>query len=128
MTQPLCQVSADGTYDRSTYCEAIAKREVQAVIPPRQGAKIWQHGNSKAQRLAHDETLRRIRIVGCTMRKRESGYHRRSLAETAMFRVKTIFGPSLRARGEAAQQTETLLRLNALNQMTTLGMLDAYSL
>jgi len=62
------------------------------------------------------------------MRKRESGYHRRSLAETAMFRVKTIFGPSLRARGEAAQQTETLLRLNALNQMTALGMLDAYSL
>jgi len=26
-----------------------------------------------------------------------SGYHRRSLAETAMFRLKTIFGSALRA-------------------------------
>ena len=45
-----------------------------------------------------------------------------------MFRLKTIFGPALRARGGAAQDTETMLRLNALNQMTALGMPDAYLL
>ena len=128
VTQPLCQVSADGGYDRRTCYEAIAEREAKAVIPPCRGAKIWQHGNNKAQRLAHDENLRRIRLVGRAKWNRESGYHRRSLAETAMFRLKTIFRASLRARGEAAQQAETLLRLNALNQMTALGMPDAYSL
>ncbi len=128
VTQPLCQVSADGGYDRRTCYEAIAERGAKAVIPPRRGAKIWQHGNSKAQRLARDENLRRIRAVGRAKWKRESGYHRRSLAETTMFRLKTIFGASLRARSEDAQETETMLRLNALNQMTELGMPDAYLL
>ena len=119
-------MSADGGYDRRTCYEAIAGRGAKAAIPPRRGAKIWQHGNSKQERLARDENLRRIRQVGRAKWKRESGYHRRSLAETAMFRLKTIFGAALRARSEAAQDTETMLRLNALNKMTALGMPDTY--
>lgn len=126
--QPLCQVSADSGYDRRTCYEAIAQRGARTAIPPRRGARIWQHGNSKAERLARDENLRRIRTVGRATWKRESGYHRRSLAETAMFRLKTIFGSTLRARTEAAQDTETLLRLSVLNQMTALGMPNAYPL
>lgn len=128
VTQSIAQVSADGGYDRRTCYEAIAKRNARAAIPPRRGAKIWQHGNCKAEALARDENLRRIRQVGRAKWKRESGYHRRSLAETAMFRIKTIFGGVLRARSEAAQDTETKLRLSALNRMTALGMPDAYLL
>lgn len=90
VTQPIAQLSADGGYDRRTCYEAIAKCGAKAAIPPRCGAKIWQHGNSKVERLARDENLRRIRQVGRAKWKRESGYHRRSLAETAMFRLKTI--------------------------------------
>jgi len=123
---PIYQVSADGGYDRRTCYEAIARRGAKATIPPRHGAKIWQHGNCRAERLARDENLRRIRQVGRTKWKRESGYHRRSLVETTMFRLKTIFGAVLRARSEAAQETETMLRISALNQMTALGMPDAY--
>jgi hypothetical protein len=52
---------------------------------------MWRHGNIRAERLARDENLRRIRLVGRAAWKRESGYHRRSLAETTMFRLKTIF-------------------------------------
>lgn len=128
VSQPIGQVSADGGYDRRTCYEAIAKRGAKAAIPPRRGARIWQHGNSKQERLARDENLRRIRQVGRAKWKRESGYHRRSLAETTMFRLKTIFGSALRGRTEAAQDTETMLRLSALNQMTALGMPDAYLL
>lgn len=124
--QPIRQVSADGGYDRRNCYEAITKRGAKATIPPRHGAHIWQHGNSKQERLARDENLRRIRKVGRAKWKRESGYHRRSLAETTMFRLKTIFGSVLRARGDASQDTEALLRLNALNEMTALGMPDAY--
>jgi len=126
--QPIAQVSADGGYDHRSCYEVIAKRNARAVIPPRRGAKIWQHGNSKQERLARDENLRRIRQVGRAKWKRESGYHRRSLAESAMFRLKTIFGSALRARTEAAQDTETKVRLSVLNQMTALGMPDAYLL
>lgn len=126
--QAVCQVSADGGYDRRTCYEAIAGRGARAAIPPRRGARIWQHGNRKEERLARDENLRRVRAVGRARWKRESGYHRRSLAETAMFRLKTIFGGTLPARSDAAQNMETMLRLSALNQMTALGMPDAYSL
>ena len=42
--------------------------------------------------LIRDENLRRIRQVGRKAWKQEVGYHRRSLAETQMYRVKTIFG------------------------------------
>lgn len=42
-----------------------------AAIPPRRGAKIGQHGNSEAERLARDENLRYIRRVGRAKWKRE---------------------------------------------------------
>ena len=58
------QVSADGGYDRRTCYEAIAQRGAKAVIPPRRGAKTWQHANRKAARLARDENLRCIRRIG----------------------------------------------------------------
>ena len=101
---------------------------MRVTIPPRRGARIWQHGNSKATRLVRDENLRRIRQVGRAKWKAQSGYHRRSLAETTMFRVKTIFGDKLSARSFEAQATEALIRCAALNQMTALGMPDSYVL
>lgn len=128
ITQAVCQVSADGGYDQRTCYEAIAERKAKAAIPPRRGAKIWQHGNCKKEPLARDENLRRIRQVGRAKWKRESGYHRRSLAETAMFRLKILFGNTLRAKSEAAQDTETMLRLDALNKMIALGMPQSYAI
>ncbi len=46
------------------------------------------------------ENLRRIRKVERKTWKHESGYHRRSLAETTMFRFKMLFGGKLRSRKE----------------------------
>src|SRR5262245_36166787 len=57
-----------------------SKQGAKAAIPPRKGAKIWQRANSKAERHVRDENLRRIRKVGRKQWKRESNYHRRSLA------------------------------------------------
>jgi IS5 family transposase len=122
----LKQVSADGLYDKSKCYEVIEKRDALAAIPPRRGARIWQHGNSRKKPLARDENLRRIRKVGRKRWKQEVGYHRRSLAETAFYRIKTIFGDSLSARGFRAQTREILTRCAALNRMTQLGMPDSY--
>lgn len=102
--QSISQVSADGGYDSRGCYDAISKRGAKAVIPPRHGARIWQHGNSRQERLARDENLRRIRKVGMSKWKRESGYHWRSLVETAMFRLKTIFGGALRGRSDETQE------------------------
>jgi hypothetical protein len=117
------QVSADGAFDRRSCYEALHERHIAHVaIPPRQGARIWQHGNTHAERLARDENLRRIRRVGRRRWKEAIGYHRRSLAETTMFRLKTIFGDRVSARTFERQRIQLLLRCKALNWMTTLGM------
>ena len=121
------QVSADGAYDKRNCYEAIGKRKAKAAIPPRRNAKIWQHGNSKQERGIRDENLRRIRKVGRKQWKQEVDYHRRSLAETQMFRVKTIFGGRVSARQFAGQATQVLVRCAALNTMTHLGMPDSYA-
>ena len=54
--------------------------------------------------------------------KKLKGYHIRSLAETAMFRFKTLFGAILSSRKKESQQTEVLVKCRALNTMTRLGM------
>lgn len=121
------QVSADGAFDRRMCYEALRKRQVKHIaIPPQRGAHIWQHGNTKGEKQPRDQNLRRIRVVGRREWKREIGYHRRSLAETTMFRLKTIFTDKVRARKGALQRVELLLRAKALNLMTTLGMPDSY--
>lgn len=120
------QISGDGGYDRRDCYKVISKKEAVAAIPPRRGARIRIHGNSTKQRLARDENIRRIRQVGRKRWKQEAGYHRRSLAETAIYRVKTIFGDRLSARGLESQVREMFIKCGALNRMTQLGMPDTY--
>lgn len=126
VAEELKQVSGDGGYDKRQCYEAIQARGAQATIPPQRNAKIWQHGNTKAERLARDQNLRRIRQVGRAAWKRESGYHRRSLAETVMFRLKTIFSDRVTAHGFAGQAAQVLVRCAALNRLTQLGRPDSY--
>lgn len=124
---PVDQCSGDGAYDTRTSYATLKEHTVQKVtIPPQKNAKIWQHGNRKEERLVRDENLRSIRKVGRKQWKEANGYHRRSLSETAMFRVKTIFGEKVSARSFANQRTGLLLRLKTLNRMTLLGMPESY--
>lgn len=115
------QVSADGAYDKRNCYDTIARRQAKAAIPPRKGAKIWRHGNSKSDRHNRDQNLRRIRKVGRKRWKCESGYHRRSIAETTMFRFKVIFGGELRSRKFDNQAVELFLQCAALNRMIQLA-------
>jgi IS5 family transposase len=119
------QVSADGAYDQRKCYDTLNKHKAKAAIPPRKGAKIWQHANSKADRHSRDENLRRIRKIGRKEWKRESNYHRRSLAETQVFRFKTIFGDRLQTRQIDNQFNELMLKSAILNRMTHLGMPDS---
>ncbi len=127
ITEQLKQVSGDGGYDKRNCYDAINSRGARAVIPPQKNAKIWQHGNSKEARLARDENVRACRLKGRAEWKRESGYHRRSLAETQMFRLKTIFGAGVSARSFEGQATQLLVRCAVLNRMTHLGMPESYA-
>lgn len=126
--QPLDRFAGDGSYDKRRVYDSLNKHAPAArvLIPPRKNARIWQHANTQAERLTRDENLRYIRKHGRKAWKRDSGYHIRSLAETAMFRMKTIFGDHLSARLLETQTSQALIRCAALNRMTHLGMPQSY--
>jgi hypothetical protein len=126
--QTLFSCAADGAYDKRKVYDALDEHspEVEILIPPRKNAHIWQHANSKQERLKRDENLRYIRKYGRQQWKQDSGYHIRSLAETIMFRLKTIFGDKLSARLLETQTSQALIRCLALNRMTHLGMPESY--
>ena len=153
---PLAQVTGDGAYDgRRCYAAVAARPEhPRAVFPPRRERRarrpprpdrghprpatrrqnrgyalhVWQHGNCKAPRLDRDEHVRRLRRIGRRRWKQEVGYHQRSLVETAVFRLKRLFGAAVMARRLAAQTVELRLRAALLNRMTALGLPDSYRL
>ena len=59
--------------------------------------------------------------------KQASGYHRRSLVETHMFRLKTILGGELHNINISNQKTEAAIMASILNKMTALGMPETLS-
>ncbi|NOY28975.1 MAG: hypothetical protein GXP28_02005 [Planctomycetes bacterium] len=69
-----------------------------------------------------DEAVRAIRREGRKAWKESVGYHRRSLAETSMFRMKNTFGGELKNRKFTNQVTEVAVRCKILNLFVTLGM------
>jgi len=74
-----------------------------------------------------DKNLRGIRTEGRKGWKKSSGYHRRSLVETAFFRLKTIFSGKQRSQRTQTQTSEAMIRCLALNRMTSLGMPQSYA-
>jgi hypothetical protein len=116
-------VCADGAYDFEQCYRAIKHHHAKPLIPPRSDAIV--RGKSPFE--DRDENVREIRRRGRTKWKQESGYHRRSLVETAFLRLKTIFSDKLKSRTMERQKTEAGLRCMALNRMTKLGMPQSYA-
>ena len=120
--QPVGKFHGDGGYDKWKVYEGLEARNIQPVIPPQHNAKIKQHGNCAADALPRDEAIRGIRRTGRRRWKQEVGYHRRSLAETTMYRAKQLFGSYLKNRIFENQPTEARLRCKILNRFTQLGL------
>jgi Transposase DDE domain len=120
------QVSGDGAYDKRKCYEAIAARGAKPTIPPRKDAAKWEDAPESEQTHPRNQVLERIEGVGRQQWKQESGYHRRSLAETTMFRFKSIFGGTLRRRRFDNQAVELFLKCAALNRMIQLGKPDSH--
>ncbi len=81
----IVEISGDEAYDTRLCYEAIRIKRATPLIPPREGVAFWEHG--------HPRNLG----VGCQKLhgsnkhwKKKYGYHKRSLSETAMFRVKKL--------------------------------------
>lgn len=120
------QASGDGAYDKRKCYDAIATRGAKPTIPPRKDGVRWEDHPETGEVHPRNQVLERIDEVGRQQWKQESGYHRRSLAETTMFRFKTIFGGTLRRRRFDNQAVELFLKCAALNRMIQLGKPDSY--
>ena len=113
---PIQQIDADGAYDhRATYDAAMA-RGADLVVPPRATAIAWEADHPRTH------ALEEIAAQGLAAWKQRTAYHRRSLAENAMYRLKQLFGERLASRRFDTQVAEIQIRVAALNTMTALGM------
>jgi IS5 family transposase len=124
-------VRADGAYDTTGCYNAAQAHKAVLTTPPRRCATvqcphiITRHYNPALA--PRDDAIRRIHELGGddaarAQWKKETGYHQRSLAETGMFRRKTLFAPRLSTKTIENQQVESLLTINAMNKLTSLGM------
>ncbi len=120
--QPIGKLYGDGAYDRWEVYGQLNDRSIDPVIPPQRNAVIKQHGNCTAKPLPRDEAIRRIRRKSRSGWKKEVGYHRRSLVETCMWRMKQSFGDRLKNKAIGNQRTESRLRCKLLNHFTRLGL------
>jgi hypothetical protein len=63
-----------------------------------------------------------MRKEGLPHWKQVSGYHRRSLAETAMYRFKQLMGEKISLRNYNGQVGEIMAYVCAMNKLNTLGL------
>jgi DDE family transposase len=116
----------DGAYDKGGCYQKFRERGITPIVPPQRGAILhdtseepWMSERNDAIRaiagLGNDDEARAIW-------KKLAGYHTRSLAETAMYRYKTLFGGNLMARKLERQKAEAYAKALAMNRMTGMGM------
>ena len=110
------QIDADGAYDTRSAYDVASERDAKLVVPPRKNAVPWEDGHPR------NDALESIAKDGLAEWKRSNNYHKRSIAENAMYRLKQLFGDSLASRIFETQETEVHARVAAMNIMTYLGM------
>ena len=115
----------DGAYDRAECYQANFYHGSSPIIPPQKNARYRPDAPEHLQERNH--AVLEIRGLGghehgSKIWKKLKGYHRRSLAETGMYRFKTLFGGKMQSRIFLNQQAEAYAKSIALNKMTRLGM------
>ena len=131
---PIERCYADGAYDQwhvhrlLAYPPTAQQSPIEAIIPPCDPAQIKKSKRRYRHIEARNQRVTRMRKVGRKKWKQQSGYHRRSLVETAMARFKRIIEPQLQAREGNRQKVEVQIGCAILNRMTHLGMPQSYKI
>ena len=125
---PIDQITGDGAYDKKNCYEKAYERNAKPVFPPQHDACVQRNKIKKNPALeARDKTITQIgrgkeREEKLKNWKQANNYHRRSLVETMMSRMKTIFGDQMRSRSFENQRTDLLIRCYAMNKINSLGL------
>ena len=125
---PIEQITGDGAYDKKNCYQVAYQRNAKPVFPPQHDACVQRNKYKKDPALQARDNV--ILFVGRGADRDErlkewketNNYHRRSLVETMMSRMKTIFGDQMRARTVENQRTDLLIRCYAMNKISMLGL------
>ncbi|MEL5909010.1 transposase [Citrobacter freundii] len=110
--------AADGLYDTRLCHDELRRKRSARLSLPEKGAGYWPGEYADRNRAVANQ-----RMTGSNARwKWTTDYNRRSIAETAMYRVKQLFGGSLTLRDYDGQVAEAMALVRALNKMTKAGM------
>jgi transposase len=113
------------------YCLGLSKMAkehgIEFTAPPHRNAA--EHINmyhyqiyDKAKWAERNEVIRRCEEKGIEGWKKEAGYNRRSIVENSFYRLKRIFGSSLKSRREEGQYREQCIRASLINRFNRLGL------
>jgi hypothetical protein len=92
----------DRAYDRQAYYQSSYIQGINPLVPPRRGGRLSQERDKPWMKKRNDA----LKIIqgfrgdegARQLWKKLCGYHRRSLAETTMYRFKRSFGGDFRSR------------------------------
>ncbi|HHY0446973.1 TPA: IS5 family transposase [Vibrio parahaemolyticus] len=109
-------VSGDGAYDTKECHKVLQRKGITPLIPPRKNVGFWDNGHPR------NETVKALKSDTLAQWKINSGYHDRSLSETAMSRYKGLTSGQLSLRNYNAQVGEALANVKAMNKVIGIGM------
>lgn len=127
INNPIDRVIGDGAYDTFGCYESVYRRGGKGLFPPRAGARLstetpyHKKAASPGAISQRDEIVAAVRRDGKQAWKEGSGYHKRSLAETTMYRLKRLLGERIAAKIPEYQALEVKIRCGILNKMAALS-------
>lgn len=117
LRRKLGRVYADGAYDSKASYQLITHKGATACIPPQKNTGLW-----KKKGHPRNEAVLAIRKAGLAHWKTIAGYHRRSLAETAMCRFMPLMTGKINLRRYNGQVGEVMAYVSAINKLNTLSL------
>lgn len=125
MSNAIKSARGDGAYDSQGFRKKVYEKGGSCIVPPPRDATY--KGTPEGWERERDASIAAIEgfgggEVGRKLWKICAQYHQRSLAETAMFRLKKMFGERLKARSIGAQESEALCKCLVINKMNKLGL------
>lgn len=125
MPHSIKSARGDGAYDASRFRKKVHEKGGTCVVPPPRDATY--KGTLEGWERVRDACLAAIigfggGDIGRRLWKICSHYHKRSLVETAMFRIKKLFGERLKARSLGAQKSEAICKCLVINKMNKIGL------
>lgn len=131
---PIASGRGDGAYDRFSCYEEAERKKFRLITPPQRNSKLSSERKKYNRKISaealkkRDAEIKKVRELGRKEWKIQADYHRRSLAETAMFRMKTLLSNRLSTRTLEHQKTEVAIWSQIINKMTMLGMPESIAM